>query len=423
MPERPAFSADRKYQLLLRISHEIRDTVEVEKVLDRMLDTVGSVVPFDAAGIFVLSQDLVPSPRQRPQGVIAVACRRGFDPPPPEGDEMISQGRGIIGYVIRTGEVVVTPDVSEDPRYIPGRKRTRSEIAVPIATQTRTFGALNLESDQLGAFDAGDVEILRFIADAAATVLQRTFLHRQLMDRRWMEDQLKLAHQVQDRLLPRDPPRLPGYSVAGLCIPTFEIGGDCFDYIPLPDGRLAVLVADVSGKGIPAALFMASFRALVRTQARLGAGPAELARAVNLQLNETGDLAFVTAFYGALDPQSGHLTYVNCGHNPPLLVRANGAAEALSHGGLLLGPVAEAVYSEECVVIEPGDVLLLYTDGVVENSEGAQDYGTARLVEAVRGAGSRDASEILRSIVRSTRLFYGSEFYDDDFTLMAIARG
>ncbi len=424
MAGKPALTAETKYQLLLRISHEIRDTLEVDEILDRLLDTVASVVPYDAGGIFVLSEDLSPTPRLRPRGVIAGVARRGFDALPPEGDDMVNRGLGIIGHVIRTGEAVVAPDVRRDPRYVAGRQGTRAEIAVPIAGRARTFGALNLESDQVGAFDDADLEILCFMADAAASVLQRAVLHRQLVEKRWMEDQLQLAQQVQARLLPREAPRLPGWSLAGLCVPTFEIGGDCFDYIPLPDGRLALLVADVAGKGIPAALIMASFRALVRSHAAFGARPAELARAVNRQLHEhTGSASFVTAVYGVLDPRDARLTYVNCGHNPPLVVRAGGSTESLGCGGPLMGPFPETGYEESSTSLGPGDVLLMYTDGVVESAGGAgEDFGPARLAAAVRDAGTPEAADVIRAVVEATRRFYGTDAYDDDFTVVAIAR-
>ena len=149
---------------------------------------------------------------------------------------MFLQGKGIIGHVIATGEYVVAPDVDREPRYVVGRQATRSEIAVPIALHQRTIGALNLESDRRRAYSEHDVELLRFFANAAALSIEKAMLHRKLLERRFIEGQLQIAHDVQRRLLPRQSPEVAGYDIAGLSLPTYDIGGDYYDYIPLPDG-------------------------------------------------------------------------------------------------------------------------------------------------------------------------------------------
>jgi phosphoserine phosphatase RsbU/P len=424
MPTRSELTAETKYKLLLQISHRIRDTLDVDEILEHMLDAVQSAVEYDAAGIFVLCEDLIPAPHQRPRELIAGVARRGFDPGSPQDDQMLSQGLGIIGDVIRTGAAAVIPDVRLDPRYVAGRAGTRSEIAVPIARNDRTIGALNLESDRLHAFDHGNIEILRFFADAAAIVIQRGILHRQLLDRHRLDDQLRLAQEVQAGLLPTHAPHVAGYSMAGRCIPTFEIGGDCFDYIPLPDGRLGVVVADVSGKGIPAALVMASFRTLVRTHAHSSVHPADLAAVTNRLLPEhISRASFVTAFYGVLDPATGRFAYVNCGHNPPLLVRADGTSEELTCGGVPLGAFSDATYRDSSVQLDRGDVLAIYTDGVVENDDDEfGDFGTARLTEVITRHRGRAPQEILETVVAETKQYHGISTYPDDFTLLVIKR-
>jgi sigma-B regulation protein RsbU (phosphoserine phosphatase) len=424
MPTRSELTAETKYQLLLQISHRIRDTLDLDEILDHMLDAVQSAVEYDAAGIFILCEDLIPSPHRRPRELIAGVARRGFDPGPPADDPMLSLGLGIIGDVIKTGTAAVIGDVHLDPRYVTGRAGTRSEIAVPIARNDRTIGALNLESDRLHAFDHGNIEILRFFADAAAIVIQRGILHRQLLDRHRLDDQLRLAQEVQTGLLPTHAPHLPGYSMAGRCIPTFEIGGDCFDYLPLPDGRLGVVVADVSGKGIAAALVMASFRTLVRTHAGNDPRPSALAEATNRLLPEhIARASFVTAFYGVLEPLTGRFTYVNCGHNPPLLVRHDGVTEELTSGGLPLGAFTDATYREASVVLNRGDVLAIYTDGVVENDDDEfGDFGTARLAEVIIRHRTCSPHEILETVVAETKQYHGISTYPDDFTLLVIKR-
>ena len=143
-----------------------------------------------------------------------------------------------------------------DPRYVVGRQRTRSEIAVPIIRNDRAIGALNLESDQLSAYDESDLEVLQFFADATAIAIEKAMLHRQILEKELIDKQLQLARDVQFQLFPGEPPRIPGYDIAGICIPSEEIGGDYFDFIKLPNRRLGITVADISGHGIAPALVM-----------------------------------------------------------------------------------------------------------------------------------------------------------------------
>jgi sigma-B regulation protein RsbU (phosphoserine phosphatase) len=227
----------------------------------------------------------------------------------------------------------------------------------------RAIGALNLESNRVGAYSNRNLEVLQFVADAAAISIEKAMLHKQILEKERIEEQLKVAHQVQSRLLPEGPPNVPGYDIAGTSISTFEIGGDYFDYLRLPDGEIGVVVADV-----PAALIMTSFRALLRTQARHESGPEHVANALNRLLPEfVGEENYVTSVYGVLNPANGHFSYVNCGHVAPMLFHADGTIEQLKIGGpVLSGAFTDVAYQTFEIEIAPRDVLLLYTDGVVE---------------------------------------------------------
>ena len=423
-PERNTLSVEQRYRLLLEISRSVRASLDLEEILEGLLDSVRSVVAYDAAGIFVLSRGLLAAHDHDSDHLIAGIVQRGFDARPPDTDLMLTRGHGIVGHVIRTGESLRVPDVRRDPRYVVGRSRTLSEIAVPILRLHEPVGALNLESDREDAFDEEDVEILRFIADAAAGSIERAMLHRQLMARRRIEDQMRLAHEVQLRLLPDRPPRVSGYDLAGLCIPTFDIGGDYFDYIPIDADRLGLVVADVSGKGIPAALNMTSFRSLIRTHAQKRREPSHLANRVNELLPEaTGETAYVTAVYAILEFAEGRLVYTNCGHNPPLVARADGSFELLENGGLPLGLFTDSRYEPGEVTLLPGDVVVFYTDGVVETQNASEaEFGLERLREVVRDSRHLPARELIQEIARATRTFSGAASHDDDFTVMVVRR-
>jgi serine phosphatase RsbU (regulator of sigma subunit) len=347
----------------------------------------------------------------------------GFDDPP-DDDPMLRSGKGIIGHVIHTGEVVSAPDVGRDPRYVAGRAATRSELAVPIVSEAGVIGCLNVESDRASFFTPADAELLQFFASAAALSIAKALLHRQVLEKQRLDDQLKVAHEVQSGLLPGAPPDLPGYDVAAVNIPTQAIGGDYYDYVPLDGDRLGLVVADVSGKGVPAALIMATFRAALRTEMRRRARLPAVASQLNGAVLEFRDAArFVTAVCGVLEAASGRITYVNCGHNPPLLLRHGGGRETLRRGGAALGLFAGERFRSGTADLEPGDSLVLYTDGVVEPADGRdEEFGVERLEATIRAASERPASEMLRSVLEATRAFSGRDRYDDDFTLVVVKR-
>jgi phosphoserine phosphatase RsbU/P len=318
----------------------------------------------------------------------------------------------------------VLPDVRLDERYVIGREQTLSEITVPIMRNERAIGALNLESDRLGAFDAGDLEVLRFFADAAAFSIEKAMLHLQLLEKEHLEDQLRTARQVQSHLLPDAPPSIPGFELVGVSLPTYEIGGDYYDYIPLDQNHVGIVVADVAGSGVAAALVMSAFRALLRTHAKPETNLAQLAGSINRMLPEfCGRGDFVTAVYAVLDSRTGSLHYVNCGHNPPLLIRACGEAEKLGHRGPALGVFPAGHFESKEVNLAPGNVLVFYTDGVVEltNAEG-EFYGESRLAQAACNACQESADGIIQAIIQGTRAFSKSEIYHDDFTLIILQR-
>lgn len=418
-------TAETKYQLLQQISLEIRDTLDLDEILNKLLDMIQTIVNYDAAGIFVLNQDLVHPRHERPRELIASVVWRGFDERrPPASDPMLSLGKGIIGHVIHTAECMVVPDVRLDPRYVAGRDGTLSEIAVPIVRQGQPIGALNLESNQLAAYSEQDIEVLSFFADAAAISIEKAMLHRQLLENQQIEIQLKMAQSIQSRLLPDKPLTLPGYDIAGLCKPTFQIGGDYYDYFRLPDSQLGLVVADVSGEGIPAAMIMAVFRALLRTHAQAGLKTAVIAQTMNHRLPEfTGGYDFVTAIFGILQPENGQFNYTNCGHNPPLWLKRSGRIQKLPSSGPLLSVLDGATYTDDQATLASGDLLLLYTDGVVEvmTSEG-EEFGLERLQEVLIRASTWSAAAIIETILQATQQFSSSTSYLDDYTLMIVKR-
>jgi sigma-B regulation protein RsbU (phosphoserine phosphatase) len=217
---------------------------------------------------------------------------------------------------------------------------------------------------------------------------------------------------------------LPGYDIAGINVPSWEIGGDYFDFLPQPDGRFGMAIADVSGKGVPAALIMATFRAALRAQRVGDASLDVVAGRLNRILLDSMDASrFVTAFYGLLEPGTGHLGFANCGHNPPLLLRAAGPRDLLPSGGPALGMWQSATFMPGAASVQPGDILVLYTDGVVEVMNAAGEmFGVERLENVIRRRRPHSSAGLVEAVVDATRAFAGRARFEDDFTLVVISR-
>ena len=244
-----------------------------------------------------------------------------------------------------------------------------------------------------------------------------------------LERELEVAREIQERLLPHVMPAVPGFEISGTSLPSQQVGGDYFDFLDLEDGRLGIAIADVSGKGIPAALLMANLQAILRGQAEeRGDVSAILARVNNYLVRSTDTHMFATFFYGVLDRAAGRFLSSNAGHNPPLLLRADGRLERLAAGGLILGFLANQAYVQETTDLAPGDVVVLFTDGITEaSSPGAPDrpdrfFGEERLIEVVRANAARTAGEIQTAILNAVAGHTAGAPQGDDITLVVCKR-
>jgi serine phosphatase RsbU (regulator of sigma subunit) len=276
-------------------------------------------------------------------------------------------------------------------------------------------------------FTRDDLDLLACVANAATVSLENLRLHEDFMNQQAIAQDLRLAEQIQRAFLPHDPPRLPGYEFDAYYRAAARVGGDYYDFIELPDNRLAICLGDVVGKGMPAALMMVHLRNDVRYAAARHAEPAETVRAVHRALRETGlDFKFVTLLFMVLDRDRHTLTVVNAGHKPPLLRQANGriAEIGAARAGLPLNLEQEEEYAcqEERITLEPGSMLLAWTDGVNEafNSAGEQ-FGDDRLREAFRHAAS-DPTAACDAVLSAVRNFTAGHPQSDDVALVCFGR-
>jgi sigma-B regulation protein RsbU (phosphoserine phosphatase) len=239
-----------------------------------------------------------------------------------------------------------------------------------------------------------------------------------------LENELELARRIQSRLLPESAPRVAGWAIAGASEPARQVGGDYYDHIDLGGGRMVLVIADVSGKGVPAALLMSAFRAALMSQDLSGADPSALAGRLNGFLHQSVEPGrFVTAFVGFLDLVSGRMLYVNAGHNPPFVLRADGREESLSEGGTILGILPTSPFAAGETTLGADDLLALYTDGVTEGANAAGDmWGEERLVAALRRLAGMPVAQMVETVVDEVRAFEGETGPADDITLLIARR-
>ncbi|MBA3240286.1 MAG: SpoIIE family protein phosphatase [Acidobacteria bacterium] len=417
-----------KLRLLLDITKKISRSLNLEEVLAQVMDTLDSLLPYDAAGIYIIKRvethGAEPRAASRSTGtdmVFHAEAVRGYDIE--ELMELnLKLGEGLIGYVAQTGEALIVPDVRADARYFNARKETRSEMIAPIISNDEVIGVFDLESDDLNAYAEDDREVLLLLASQVAIIVEKAMLHEQLVEKKRLEAQLEVARQVQLSLLPPRDPLLEGFDISAYNFSTEEVSGDYYDFVKIYDDHLGLVIADVSGKGVPASLLMAFLRASLRAAIRIGYAPNVGMGKVNFLLWETIEQhQYVTAFYGMLDATNHTLAFVNAGHNPPVILERDGSARFIERGGLPLGMFRDTRYYEYYLPIESGQILVLYTDGATEaQSPGGEEYGRDRLVVAVRAARDRSARDMIDFIYNDVFEWSGGRGADDDVTFVVI---
>jgi serine phosphatase RsbU (regulator of sigma subunit) len=399
---------------LYRVGRTISSSLDLGHLLELILSALRDVVPYHAAGIYLLEETKL--------RLKAVALR-GYRPEM-EAAAMAKLGDGLIGWAANEGEDLLVGDVSQDEHYINARDQTRSEMVALLRRGQRIVGAFNVESDLLHAYTRSDLMLLKAFASQAAVAVDNATLYEDALEKRRLDDELSLARSIQKRLLPSTAPHVDGWEIAGLNVPAARVGGDYYDFIDVSDGVTGISIADVSGKGVPAALVMATFRASLLAEILNEYSIETILHKVNeLLVRSTEPPVFVTAVYGTLETRKGMFTYCNAGHLPPLLIPAQGEPHELQGSDLLLGSFSSAAYNQRIVDLTSGDVLILYTDGITE-AMGRQDeeFGTERLAKIAAAHRAGPAVEIRDRLYAEAVEFAADPTVLDDMTAVVIKR-
>src|SRR6266481_8098781 len=424
----PASGGLRKLNMLLEASSLLHSQLPLDSVLAKMLDHAVAVLDADRGLLLENGAD----------GALKVRLARrngGLRLPP----ESVAPSQTAIQLALKQHSPVITEDLAQAEGDLQSAQsvvaqRLRAVVVIPLFSVMRAnsqesvvnlrrgefLGVLYMDSRRPAAFSKLDRQILDALAADAASILDNARLVERERERQRMEQEINIARDIQQALLPRDFREYPHLSVTGFNLPCLSVGGDYFDVFPLSDGRAAFLLADVSGKGLGAAILTTMLQGALSGMT-LGINPASVFNHVNRFLCDHSEVGrYATVFFGILD-QEGHLEFINAGHPSPFLIRRGVAEEAFTEGSYPVGLVPEAEYTAVCLKLEPGDTLVLFSDGVTEAMDpDEQLFGVPRLKEVLTGHMQTPLEELQKIVLESVENFAHGASQADDLTLLLV---
>ncbi len=410
----------REMRTLIEIGHEITAILDLDRLLNHIAPLLDRMIPYEFLLVGLIDE-------ARAEFVWHV--EEGYAANPQERATRTSIHQGVVGRAIRQRQTQIIGDVLRDPDYHLADtwkgQGQRSEIAVPLIYEEKAIGVLALESSRTNAFNEYHGRLLENIANNLSIALVNARLHAEHVEReRQLEREILMARDVQRAMIPERAPAMKGFEIAARLDPALNLSGDFYDYVQLSQNRLGVMIGDVSGKGVRAAMGMAATRSILRSIAHRGHGPARVLRDANLRLHrDLGRQLLVTSVYALLDGETRTLQYCNAGHNSPLLVRASGKWRVLKTGGLLMGVFDKQQYKSETLHLEKGDVLFFFTDGLPEAHSAPPDaveFGEGRILEYLISLRHLRAAAIIEAFAQRINEFTAGTHQHDDLTMVAI---
>jgi len=387
----------------------------IERIFESILDLAARTIGFERAALMLLENERL----------VAKVVRT----PPSDMTTPIALSSHIVDRVLHQRESILTSDAQIDRRFADSDSlvdhHVRSVMCVPLRDDHRVLGLLYLDSrEAAGLFTEQDLRVLAHLASVAAVKIENARLFAEAVVARTLESEMLQARAIVEHLLPADPPAIPGYEVFARSLPCRHVGGDSYDYIALPEGRHILTLGDVAGKGLAAALLMCCFHSALRAVAASGLSENEtMGRLNRLLFARFPPNRFTTCFFAVLDPTLHQLTYVNAGQETPYIVRRAGAPEPLPSAGLPLGLFDGSEYTTGRVSMEPGDVLICYSDGVTEGMNPTEEmFGHERMLAVAAGAAGAPAAAIAAAITAALEQHHAGRPHEDDITLLVARR-
>lgn len=406
-----------KLHWLVEASKKVNSTLDLDRVLSNVLEAAIKVVDAETGTLYLVDHEKkeIWSKVLKESRLVEVR---------------LPLGKGIAGYVAATGDALNIPDAYMDPRFNPEYDRksgfhTSSMLCLPMRNpDDKIIGVFQLMNKRSGVFSETDESFINALSIHGAIAIENARLHEQETMLNRVQEEIRLAAKIQQDLLPRTIPPLPGYELAGTTIPARNVGGDYFDFVSVSRHLMGICVADVSGKGLPASLLMANVQATLRGQILLAESPRLwMQRANRLLFGSTGMDKFVTLMAGMLDAERHEFVYSNGGHEHPVLVLADGTIRQLDAGGPPVAIMEDFEYGEERITIPPGATLIAFSDGITEamNADGAQ-YGLEHLCELIRMKKELPTQTLLLALLADVRKHAAHHPQSDDMTIVIVRR-
>ncbi len=431
---RPEDGGAEELAALREENHQLKRAVEELSILNELSRAIGASV--DSEDIIHKIVDRSMRAVQAEQTVVTLVDRNANQSMKTLVRAMTSSAEhphyhvneNLLGWMHLYKKPLLTNDPTTDERFrgLKWDQTVQSILCVPLMVKSELIGVVtsyNKKGD--GRFNEEDQRLLAIIAGQSAQIIENARLYEEEKALVSMKEQIKLAAQIQQDLLPKQPPQLAGYDIAACSIAAQMVGGDYFDFVHVHDGRWAVCLGDVSGKGLPASLLMATLQATLRGQTALDQAVREtIARSNRLIYQSTDPEKFATLFYAILDPGRGGLAFCNAGHEYPMLFKPGTAAPArLVTGGMALGVVEEFPYEEDVARMDPGDTLIVYSDGIPDAvNEFDQPFGEERLQKVVTEHAGDRAADIMKHVVDAVKAHERDTPRIDDLTLIVVKR-
>jgi len=417
MAGKPKEQIDRDEQIY-QLTTLVAGAFSLQEVLDRLAEaTVKIMVGVKACSIRLLDEEAGDLKMRSTYGLSEEYRNKGA----------VSKDDPVIEAAF-AGEAVVLDDMRVDGR-VKYKEATMqeglvSQLTVAMQFRGKAIGVLRLYSPKPRQFYEDDIRLARVVASQCAVAITNAKLYTEAINGQKMREQIRLAGVIQRRMIPEKAPSIPGLDIAATYIPCFDVGGDFYDFLKISNNRVAVAIADVIGKGIPAAIMMSLFRGAVRAYADTEHDKGTIEKIIHklnkMACSECKDGEFVALFYAVLDVKEETVTYCNCGHEPAVLIRAGKIVE-LDKGGFVLGVEAQDEYEFETLMLRDGDCLLFYTDGLIDaaNFDG-EFWGRERMLETAKQFASLGAEQMVKNILVYRRRFVGLASQVDDTSIIVI---
>ncbi|MBD3307460.1 SpoIIE family protein phosphatase [candidate division KSB3 bacterium] len=401
----------KEINLLYTISQKMASCLNPQEVARLVITEALKIITATSASVMLLNDDT--------ETLDIIAATGPQSSPQVE----LKPGKGIAGNVLLAGRGQILNDVHSAPEFIEGAHPISSLICTPLQVEDKVLGVMNISHEQPMNYTAGDLKLANALATQAAVSIENARLHIEQLERERIVKELEIARNIQKSLLPNTTPIVEGAEVTAMSLPAKEVGGDFYDFIPITKYDLGLVIADVSGKGVPAALFMALSRALMRANSLHDPDVANAVIQTNRLILDcaTSDL-FVTLFYGIVDTRDRTFQYVSAGHNPPMLYQqATGDILSLEADGIALGVLDEIELEKKVLTLCQGDILVLYTDGVTESiNPQHEEFGEDRLMQLIIDNHTLSAGDLIQKIKDVIMTFTEYEPQFDDFTLLLV---